>query len=107
MSHENKPNSIRALTSPAIYNELAALVVVAAEAEPLVLLADPLEVPVAVPLALALALELELELELLLLELSVPRTPPMTPAGVLVPLAFAAALLNEARVSEPLELWRK
>lgn len=105
MSHENKPNSIKALTSPAIYNELAALVVVAAEAEPLVLLADPLEVPVAVPLALALALELELEL--LLLELSVPRTPPMTPAGVLVPLAFAAALLNEARVSEPLELWRK
>lgn len=105
MSHENKPNNIKALTSPAIYNELAALVVVAAEAEPLVLLADPLEVPVAVPLALALALELELEL--LLLELSVPRTPPMTPAGVLVPLAFAAALLNEARVSEPLELWRK
>jgi hypothetical protein len=103
MSHENKPNNIKALTSPAIYNELAALVVVAAVAEPLVLLADPLEVPVAVPLAL----ELEPEPELLLLELSVPRTPPMTPAGVLVSLALAAALLNEARVSEPLELWGK
>lgn len=99
MSHENRPSNIKALTSPAMYNELAALVVVAAAAEPLVLLADPPEVPVAVPLALAL--------ELLLLELSVPRTPPMTPAGVLVSLAFAAALLNEARVSEPLELWWK
>jgi hypothetical protein len=94
MSHENKPSNIKALTSPAMYNELAALVVVAAAAEPLVLLADPPEVPVAVPLPLAL-------------ELSVPRTPPMTPAGVLVSLAFAAALLNEARVSEPLELWWK
>ena len=105
MSHENKPNNIKALTSPAIYNELAALVVVAAEAEPLVLLADPPEVPVAVPLALEL--EPEPELELLLLELAVPRTPPMTPAGVLVSLALAAALLNEARVLEPLELWGK
>lgn len=99
MSHENKPNKTKALASPAIYSELAALVVAAAEPELLVLLADPLEVLVAVPLTL--------ELELLLLELSVPRTPPITPAGVLVSFAFAAALLNEARVLEPLELWWK
>lgn len=96
MSHENRPSNIKALTSPAMYKALAALVVVEAEVELLVLLGDALEVPVDVPVVVLLAFPL--------LEFSVPRRPPKTFAGTFVSFTLPAALLNESRVSDPLEL---
>lgn len=71
---------------------LAALVAVAVAA--LVLLGDEVEVPVAVPVAALLEFPL----------LALPTTPPKTFAGTVESLAFAAADLNESRVSCPLEL---
>jgi hypothetical protein len=68
------------------------LVVVAVVA--LVLLGDEVAVLVAVPVVVLLVFPL----------LALPTTPPKTFAGTVVSLAFAAADLNESRVSCPLEL---
>jgi hypothetical protein len=64
------------------------------EVELLVLLGDVVEVPVAVPVVALLVFPL----------LALPTTPPRTFAGTVESLAFAAADLNESRVSCPLEL---
>lgn len=76
---------------------LAALVVAAAEVEPLVLLGDPLKVPLVVLLPFPL------------LEYLVARAPPKTYTGTVVSLTCAAALLNKSRVFPLflLELQRK
>lgn len=92
MSHENRPNNAKAPTSPAVRMVFAALVV--AEVAALVLLADPVEVAIAVPVVPVL---------LVFSLLAAPITPPKTCAGTVESWAFAAAALNEFRVS-PLEL---